>query len=392
MSKENIEAPILESNSVSLSSEDFDALFDESEIPEGNKIEPDNIIGGVKEEKKKSSSNDIKLDKEEIQKEKEVSKEVEIDNAFIEEEFDEIKKDSPKRDSDDSEELFFKAKVEHLIEKGIFFDFEGREDFEYTEENFLKLSELQADWKANEKYNQKVDSLGDYKVIVEYLEEGGNPDDIIEIFKESKELNQINTTNSQGKIEYLKRYYVDELGWTDNLFQKTVKGWESADMLDEQFEETKYLMEGILQKRIEDKKIQQQEYNAQQEQLKRNFQNSIETVLGEEEDLSGQDKKQIREALFNYNVPLGDGRIVNRFTAEFMKIQSNPKEYLDLIKHVLFKEKVEKIKEQKIETKANKKIWDSIKNSSSVKKSSSSVQNFDRNSNSNISDLKIKYK
>lgn len=385
----------------SLSSQEFDTFFGD-DLPESNQIKPEEIIGASKIEEGEKEKEEIEEtpvnskdffeddDEEEVEETKTEAKKS-TKKEKTEEEPEEIEEElieQPELD-EDAEKTFYKAKVDHLIEKGAFFDFEGRDEFEYTEENYLQLVEKQAEWKAEEKFKDKVERLGDYKVLIDHLEEGGDPDEIIEIFKESKELNKIDTSTVRGKVEYLRHYYVEELGWTESKFERTAKLWANdEELLNEEFRDSKAEMDELIQKKIQEKREAQVQFNKQQEELRLNFENSINHAMKEDDELTAQERKEIRDALFKYDKSLPDGRMVNRFTQEFMKIQSNPKDYLDLIKKVLFKEKVEKVKAQKIETEVTKKIWGSIKNNATVRKNVS--QKISRDTTP-VKDLVVKW-
>ena len=80
---------------------------------------------------------------------------------------------------------FLKNSVNYLIEKGLFKDFEGREDLEVTEEIFSQLLEQQVKKQIEEGYETKKKSAGEYgEAILEYLDNGGEADKIIDLFKE----------------------------------------------------------------------------------------------------------------------------------------------------------------------------------------------------------------
>lgn len=379
----------------SLSAEDHDAFFDET-IPEKTQIKPEEIIGGERpsdsemiEVEENVDSNDFFDDEEgEESEEEEVKNKKSEKKEKSSDEDDEIF-ENPIQDAE-TEQVFYKAKVDHLIEKGVFYDFEGREDFVYSEENYLQLVEKQAEWKADERYNSKIEKLGDYKVLIDHLEDGGDPDEIIDIFKESQELSKIDTSTVRGKVDYLRYYYIEEEGWTESKFERNAKLWAADEnLLNEEFRDAKADMDNIIQRKVQEKRLAVEQYNREQETLKQNFEISINGALKEDEDLTPSDRKIVRDALFKHDHSLADGRMVNKFTYEFMKIQANPKEYLNLIKTVLFKEKVDKVKTQKIETEATKKIWNTIKGNASVRKNSS--QKMTRES-SEIKDLKVRYK
>src|SRR5690606_40906410 len=66
--------------------------------------------------------------------------------------------------NNDSISEIFKAKYEGLVERGIWepLDDEFLEDFEWTDDNYGKLTEQQAVWAIEKKWDEKVSSYGYY--------------------------------------------------------------------------------------------------------------------------------------------------------------------------------------------------------------------------------------
>lgn len=345
----------------------FDELLNSS--PDSS-VKIDDLITSKEEDELEDKS---KNEKEESLKE--------VDSEFFEKAFEnepekdkkEIKQktqEEVKTTENNSEEFtesdFFKTKAEILIEKGIWFDFEGREDYEFNEETYGELVEKQAEWKAEEKYNEKVEKLGNYKVLLDHLEEGGDPSEIIEIFNASKEANNIDTSTQKGKVEYMRNYYINELGWSETKFNRNIDSWSKTETLDDEFNDVKELYSELQKEKIEQKRIEHQEYLRQQDEIKKNFESNIEVTLNARKDLSKDEVKVLKEEILNYNEKLPDGRKVNKFTVNFMKMQSNLDDFIDLVRFVSNKKKFMKNIEENTELKTVKKNWDMIKKGGSL--------------------------
>lgn len=272
------------------------------------------------------------------------------------------------------EAAFFKAKALGLIERGIWQEFDGMEEFEWNEDNYGKLVEAQAEWKADEKYEERVGRTGDTgKAILEYVENGGNPNDIVDLFKASRRIENYDIKTPTGKESLVREYYTKVVGWTDAKTDKYVKSLVDSgdDRLTEEATEAKELMDKGIQEQIKQTQEAQKHQKAQQEQQAKAWESNITKTIKERQDFTDKEKREIHEALLNYNVKLQDGRIVNKFTVEFMKLQADPQRYLDLVRYVTnpdkYKEKVEKT----VKTEEAKKNWEFIKGNASLSRSSS---------------------
>lgn len=264
---------------------------------------------------------------------------------------------------------FFKAKAQGLIERGIWEEFDEPDGFEWNEENYGKLAETQAEWKAEAKYNERVGKTGDIgKTILEHIDAGGDPSEIIDLFKAVRKIENLDIKTDAGKQHAVTEYYTKLVGWSEAKTAKYVKTLVDSgdDSLTTEATEAKELMERGIQDQIKQTQEQQKQIQAQQVEQAKAWEANITKVIKERADLSDKDRKEVEEAILKYNIKLPDGRVVNKFMVEFMKLQADPQKYIDLVRFVTdperYKEKVSKV----AETKAAKKSWDLIKSNNSL--------------------------
>ncbi len=299
----------------------------------------------------------------------------------------------PKAEAGVDESAFFKAKALGLIERGIWQEFEGIEDFEWTEENYGKLVEVQAEWKAEEKYAERVGRIGDTgKTIIDYIETGGDPNEIVNLFKASKRIETFDIKTDQGKESLVREYYTKIIGWSDAKTDKYVKTLvdSGADRLTEEATEAKDLMEKGIQEQIKETQETQKQYKVQQEQQARAWESNITKAIKDRQDLTDKEKRETQEVLLNYNVKLQDGRVVNKFMVEFMKMQADPQKYIDLVRFVTNPDKYKEKVEKKAQVAEAKKNWDFIKGNQSLSRTSGTSHSKTADKSKN--DLVIDYK
>jgi hypothetical protein len=118
--------------------------------------------------------------------------------------------------------------------------------------------------------------------IVNYVERGGKPEEIISFLTQAKELSEIDITSETGSKTLLKDYYKNILGFSDDVIAKKIKKLEDNDLLNEEAEDTLPLYQEHLNKQMEEKAkkleqekkreklITQQKQTAFVEQLKAN--------------------------------------------------------------------------------------------------------------------------
>lgn len=276
------------------------------------------------------------------------------------------------------EAAFFKAKAQGLIDRGIWQEFDGMDTFEWTEENYGKLVEVQAEWKAEEKFEERVGKTGDIgKVIMDHIDKGGNPDEIIDLFKASKRIESYDIKTDAGKESLVKEYYTKVIGWPEGKTDKYVKSLVDAggDRLTEEANDAKDLMDKGIQAQIKETQAQATLNQQRQQEQAKAWESNMTKIIKERTDLSDEDRREVHNAILNYNVKLQDGRVVNKFMVKFMEMQADPQKYIDLVRFVTDPEKYKAKVEKKTSTAEAKKNWEFIKGNQSLSRNSGTSHN-----------------
>lgn len=389
-----------------LSDDIFSQLMDE--VP-AKTVTPNNLLGGKKTEAKPTQEDKGGKGKgKEAPKEEEIEenkplKQEDIDNhlSYLNDDEDEEEEDGPKdknkqpkaeQGEDEEEDVsnILQMQAQLLIEKGVWKEFEGMEDFNWTNESYAELVEQQAIWGAEDMFHELVDSTGAYgKAIISHVQNGGNPEEIIDLFKEAKKIESFDVSTEDGKTALLTKYYKD-LGWNDKRIKRTIDAAIDSNTLDEDVQEAKAEMEEAIKAEVEAKQKAQEQYLAKQREAEEAFASNITSVLKERKDLTPTEKRDIATSLLVYDKKLPDGRVVNQFTLDFAKLQNDPKKYVDLVMFVRDYDKFKESISKQEEKKAVKKTWEFVKGNGATSKSGGGAHTKTKGKENN--DLVIDYR
>lgn len=362
-----------------ISSEQLDALF------EGTPSAKDLIVGASKDDVKTEVTDDvipvIDMDKfgEDTDKE---------DDKKEEDKKEEDKKEEDKKEEDKKEELseeqktqtseILKNTVNYLIEKGIWKDFDEKDNIEFNDEIYAELSAKQAEVKVSELFDELIDSTGAYgKAIISHIKNGGNPDEIIDLFKEQKQMQAFDIESENGQVALIERYYSDVVGWSKQKIDEFISFKKSKeDGLESEAKEVQDKFDTLYSKQLQQI---EQEQRANEIRIKKEQEEYIKTLSKEIdlfENFTDKDKKLVKDSLLKFNKKLDNGTKINDFYVKFYEIQNNPKEYIELVHFIMDKQGYkEKVKSQ-VSTKAVEKSWNFVKGNGSVsKKGSDHIQN-----------------
>lgn len=361
----------LETQIMDISDDALDELFNET--PEKT-VNADTLIGG---KKNITNSDDDDEDEETLVKpKKEKQKAVPVSQSVIEnidldaveddiddddDEDDEKEKKSTKRaakleaeeaakkvaeqdtkqtEGSEGVSSILKSTVEYLIQEGLWQDFDGREELDITEETYAKLVAEQDKLRVSSMFNELVDSTGPFgKAIIDYVKNGGNPDEIIDLFKEQKQIDSISTDKPEGQKELVKHYFTEVMGWKPEKVEKYISNLVLSNELENEAAEVKDLFSSYYKKEAEKLNQEREAFAAQQREAEIAFENNMRNTIRERKDLSASEKKLYEDYVLNYDQRLPDGNMVNKFYLKFAKLQSNPADYIDLVAFVMDKDK-----------------------------------------------------
>lgn len=271
--------------------------------------------------------------------------------------------------------------VDYLIKSGKWVDFEGREDLKITQEVYADLAAKQDDYRLSQMFNELIDSTGDYgKAIINHVKNGGNPDEIIDLFKEQKQIQQIDTTTELGKQAKIEKYYSDILGWKPEKVEKTIKRLITDNEIESEFTDVSELYDQHFKDQLA--KTEQAELERKEETKQRQavFVNNIKSAIKENTTLTDNERRLIESSVLSFRHKLPDGQKVNDFYIKFAEKQADPKEYVDIVRFIMDKEGYLKSIKRAEETKANNKAFSFIKGGAAIAKVKSSPIEINENS------------
>jgi hypothetical protein len=262
-----------------------------------------------------------------------------------------------------------KNTMDYLIESGQWADFDGREDLEMTEEIYAELALKQSQQSAYEIVNELIDSTGAYgKAIIGHIKNGGNPDDVIDIFKEEQELKQIDTSTEAGKQVKIEKYYKDILGWKAEKVSKHIKRLIEDNEIDAEHAEVDELYTKHHQQQLA--KIDEQAKVAKQEEVRRKevFAGNIKKAIEANKDLTPKERQVIESSILDFKHKLDNGQKVNDFYLKFAEMQADPASYVELVQFVMDKDNYKKKIKTVEQSAANRNAFSFVKGSAAIKK------------------------
>jgi hypothetical protein len=261
------------------------------------------------------------------------------DNEEPEEEEEE---DENAGDEDEEERIkdFLKARAEHLIKKGEWADWDGRDKTDWTEETFAEM-ELQQRQNARDKMREELlGSFGPYgKQIAEFSENGGDPDELIDIFKEEQRAQSlsIETEADQREVVFLfetqfnnrkperARKYIDGLV-TDKELANEAK--EAKEKMEEYWaNERETLVEDQKQAALDAKKKQKESFEK--------FSTEVTKFITDSKDIPDAEKQSIIKVLTKFDKKGPNGLPVNDFFFKFAEFKKDLPNYISLVRMVL---------------------------------------------------------
>lgn len=262
-----------------------------------------------------------------------------------------------------------KTTVEFLVKNGQWADFEGREDLEITEEVYAELAAKQDEFRVGKLFNELVDSTGNYgKAIIGHIKNGGNPDEIIDLFKEQKQVEAIDTTTESGKQAVIEKYYKEVAGLKPEKVDKTIKRLITDNEIEVEYNDIK----DAYQKHFDKKLAEVQAETRAQEQLEADrkvaFVSNITSALNDDTTITPKEREEIAKSILDFKHNVGGGKKVNDFYVKFAEMQADPKQYIKLVRFVMNPLNYEKAIATKKESEIAKTTFNFIKGNATLQK------------------------
>jgi len=302
----------------------------------------DNLIGAEKKDEKKK---DEKVETPPVADEKvetsvQTSDEEYLDNLFGKEEptvdaegkpivKQEIKKAAAKLP--DAQEVNYEAIYNDMVSQGIWEEVDIPEGTEFSKATFLEIQKLQ----AKSKYEDLLSNTGTYgKAIIEFEQNGGNPKELLDLFREQREVQEFDISNSAGQEEFL-RAYLEAQGSSEKSIERQIMSFkaQSTEALAEEAAEKKEIWDAQYNDAIEARKNEQVNYAKQMEEAQKNFQKTIVSTLTSDAEATPKEKKELQNYMLNYSQNF-QGKQVSQFYVDMAQVQQDPKNYVELAKFI----------------------------------------------------------
>lgn len=306
-------------------SEDDDSVFD-------SKDDEDESIDDDEEDTESTTDKDKKKDKE-VESDNEDSDEDSTDD-------DEEEKDKDESSEDDNIKDFLKARANLLIKKGEWADFEGSDEHEWDEDSFAEMEVQQRAYQKQQMREDLLESFGPYgKEIADYAAKGGDPDKLIDIFKEQQRVESLNITTEDEQRAVVMKYETEFLNKKPERVKKYIDSLIADKELENEAKEAKASMEESLNQQTQELQAEQEEkVQSKERKQKENiqkFQSDVSSIVSKMEDITSDERKQLLTVLTKFDKKLKNGMPVNDFYFKFDQFRKDLPNYIKLVRFVL---------------------------------------------------------
>lgn len=266
--------------------------------------------------------------------------------------------------------------VNYLVDKGLFKDFKDRETMQFDDDSFAEMLETQLEAMADERYDGRKKSAGEYgEAILDYLEKGGDPDQMIDLFKERRAIQDFDIADDESQKDLVVKWYKEVHGWkTDKIKGYVDMLLSKDDGLKNEAEEIKERYEDYYKTQLRDLQAQQDKYEQDQKLIQKQFETNISKVIDTNENFDDSRKRLIKESLFRFR-KLPDGSPVNDLYIKFAEWQKDPAKYVEFAEFIVDHDAYIRRKVLEAQSKATDKKFNFIKKNAAVstKKGSSHI-------------------
>jgi len=360
-------------------------------------IDSSSLPGAMTQEEKKEDKKDdkpiasdegVKKPEDEVIEETDKKEEEEIDDSDPFNFFSGGNKKAPKEKEEaepkkvTSEEVDFKGLKDFLVSSEIWKDFEGSEEFEYSEENFKALWKAQAENSVGEILNEERAKFGDTaNQLIEYLKSGGTVEDFAGNYSQQLDVAAIDLSDEDGQEEMIKQYY-KSIDWPDTKIKKYIERLKDSgsDDFKEEAEDCKTkLVKEIEAQRAE--MVKEQEEIAKDRKLRIDkFNSSVRDAIYKDPDLADREKKALDEFIFDYKHKDENGNKWSEFAVKWQEINKDPNKYQKFLKFVKDIDSFEK--KSVTEKKEKKEAFSFFKKGSNLLEGAQSQELIKKNNNS----------
>jgi hypothetical protein len=304
---------------------------------------------------------------------------------------DQNDKDDDKTDKDDKDETtgeisvndFLKARVNLLVKKGEWLDFEGRDEVEWDEETFAEVELKQRAAQKEQLREDLLDEFGPYgRAIAEYSANGGDAEDLIDIFKEQQRVENLSIDTEESQREVVFKYVTEFQRMKPERAKKYIDGLVADKGLEDAAKEAKDEMETELkaqEKALKDNQAEEQKLAKQKiKQSQEKFSTDVNNILKLRDDIPADEKRDLLKVLTKFDKTINNGTTVNDFYFKFAEFRKDLPSYIEMVRLVLNPKKYLKTVKNTGKTETTEKDFSLLRTGNKTKKVKTSSTPNDR--------------
>lgn len=270
---------------------------------------------------------------EEEEQEEEEEKKIETPEDTSEQEEVEVEEKEEENEEEEGEEDSVKfTKVQALVAGAEYIKEKFEIDYEKaleTEEDVVEFFEEFTDFYAREKYETLRNTNQQVAKVFDILEEGGNVENLIELFKVQKSVVDIDITEEKGQKEIIEKYYTEIAKWDKAQLKRNLERWEANEELETEakFAQEKY-QEFLAEK--QQKEIENQRKSAEES---KQFEQQKINLYGNYLQKLGLKKEEITDSLkfaFQEYKTLPNKEKITRLEEAILIAQTDPSKLREL--------------------------------------------------------------
>jgi hypothetical protein len=228
-------------------------------------------------------------------------------------------------------EVDYKALYEQMVKDGVWQELDIPDDIEWNADTFKKAQQLQ----TSTQYQDLLDKTGPYgKAIIEFEKNGGNPGEMLNLFREQRQVQEFDIKEADGQEEFLRAYY-EAQGNSEASTNRMVKALldQGPEAFSEEAQEKKQLWDAQYAKEIEGRQKEQQLMAKTMETAAKNFQKTISDTLTADAEVTPKERKELGSYILSYDKDY-QGKQVSQFYVDMSEIQKDPANYVELAKFI----------------------------------------------------------
>lgn len=238
-----------------------------------------------------------------------------------------------------------------------------------------------------------LESFGPYgKEIADYAAKGGDPDKLIDIFKEQTRVESLSLETEEDQRAVVLKYETEFLNKKPERVKKYIDSLVADKDLESAAKEAKEAMEESLATQTQELQAEQdaiiQNQQRKQKENIQKFQSDVSTLVNNLKDIPADEKKQLLTVLTKFDKKLKNGTPVNEFYFKFDQFRKDLPNYIKLVRFVLNPDKFIKNIENGGKNDANEKAFKLARSSAKSK----TVKTTDNSPSNSGKQVKTKFK